>query len=105
MALQFWRESYLLLFLSTLIDSMFVQSGKACSNAITLLGIAIAVRPVQPWKASLPIICTPFGMVIAVRPVQPWNALCFIVVTLLGMLTEVRLVQRTNANSSISFTS
>ena len=41
---------------------------------VTLLGMVIVVKPVQPENAELPILVTPLGMVIEVKPVQLENA-------------------------------
>ena len=58
---------------------------------VTLLGMLIEVRPLQPENARIsPIEVTLLGMVIEVRLLQSQNALSPIEVTLLGMLIEVR---------------
>ena len=41
---------------------------------ITLSGIVIEVKPVQPENAEPPILVTLSGIVIEVKPVQPENA-------------------------------
>ena len=41
---------------------------------VTLLGIVIDVKPVQPEKARLPILVTLLGIVMDVKPVQPPKA-------------------------------
>ena len=41
---------------------------------VTLFGIVILVKPVQPENASYPMLVTLFGIVILVKPVQPENA-------------------------------
>ena len=48
------------------------------------------VRPLQLWKAVLPIVVTEFGMVTEVRP-QPWKVSSKILVTELGMTIDFRL--------------
>ena len=55
--------------------------------------MVIEVRPMQPLKATAPIVVTELGMVIKVRPVQPLNALKPIVVTELGMVIEIKPMQ------------
>ena len=37
---------------------------------VTLLGMVMEVRPLQPSKAKLPMLVTPSGMVMEVRPEQ-----------------------------------
>ena len=37
---------------------------------VTLSGIVMLVRPVQPKNAELPMLVTPSGIVMLVRPVQ-----------------------------------
>ena len=44
------------------------------------------VRPLQPEKASLPMLVTLLGMVTDVRPLQPEKASLPMLVTLLGMV-------------------
>ena len=44
-------------------------------------------------NAWLPMLVTLFGIVIEVRPLQPKNAASPMLVTLLGIVTEVRLPQ------------
>jgi hypothetical protein len=71
MALQFSRESYLVLPISTLNEARPLQAQKALPlMEVTLLGIVTEVRPLQPKKA-----------------------LFLIDVTLLGIVTEVRFQQ------------
>ena len=41
---------------------------------VTLLGMVMEVRLLQPEKAELPMLVTPSGMVIEVRPLQPEKA-------------------------------
>ena len=41
---------------------------------VTLLGMVMLVRPVQPTKAPSPMLVTLLGMVMLVRPVQPPKA-------------------------------
>lgn len=68
MALQSLRESYLKLFASTLIN----------------------LRPVQPVKASSPILITFLGIAMDSKDLQSENAYLSMLVTLLGMVTEMR---------------
>ena len=42
---------------------------------VTLSGIVMLVRPVQPRNAQAPMLVTLSGIVMLVRPVQPSNAL------------------------------
>ena len=48
---------------------------------VTLFGISIDVRFVQPENAAFPMLVTPSGISIDVRPVQPWKASSPIFVT------------------------
>jgi hypothetical protein len=48
---------------------------------VTLFGMVIEVRPLQPLKAEVPILVTLFGMVIEVRPLQPLKAEVPILIT------------------------
>jgi len=41
---------------------------------VTLSGIVIEVKPVQPLNAELPMLVTLAGIVTAIKPVQPENA-------------------------------
>ena len=52
---------------------------------VTLSGMVIEVRALQPRKASIPMLVTLFGMVTEVRPLQPSKALSPMLVTSLGM--------------------
>ena len=49
---------------------------------VTLLGIVMLVRPVQPVNAELPMLVTLLGIVILVRQEQPVNASLPMLVTL-----------------------
>ena len=83
MALQFSRESYTALPSSTTIEVRF---------------------PLQLLKTLFPSEVTLLGMVIEVRLLQPSNALSPIEVTLLGIVMEVRLRQFLNAMNPIEVT-
>ena len=52
------------------IDSRLQREKAPLPIDVTLLGISIEVRPVQPEKALLPIVFTLFGMVTDLRLVQ-----------------------------------
>ena len=59
MALQFSRESYIVLLLSTSMEVREEQPLKAeLSMLVTLLGIVTDVRPEQSLKAKLPMLVT-----------------------------------------------
>jgi hypothetical protein len=60
---------------------------------VTLDGMVMLVRLVQPLNALFSIEVTPAGMVMLVSLLQPENALLPIEVTLEGMVMLVRLVQ------------
>lgn len=60
---------------------------------ITLFGIVIEFRLVQPSKANLPISVTLSGIVTEVRLVHPLKAFIPISVTLSGIVIDVKLVQ------------
>jgi hypothetical protein len=66
---------------------------------VTLLGMIMLVREVQPENAPYPILVTleVAVKVTLVREVQPPNELAPILVTLLGMIMLVILVQFWNA--------
>ena len=64
---------------------------------VTLSGITILVKPVQPENAELPMLVTPSPIVTLVKPVQPENALYPMLVTLSGIVTLVKPVQSSNA--------
>jgi hypothetical protein len=68
---------------------------------VTLLGITIFVKLVQPSNALMPMLVTLSGMVILVKLVQFLNALLPMVVTLFGMVILVKLMQPLNAISGI----
>ena len=53
---------------------------------VTLFGMVMEVRLVQPRKALLPMLVTLFGMVTEVRPLQPEKAEPPMLVTLPGMV-------------------
>ena len=78
-ALQFSRESYIVLPLSTTME----------------------VREVQPLNAPLPMLVTELGMVMEVREEHIENAPLPMLVTELGMVMEVREEQLLNASSPI----
>ena len=42
---------------------------------VTLFGMVIEVKPLQPEKALLPMLVTLLGMVMEVKPLQPQKAL------------------------------
>ena len=52
---------------------------------VTEFGMVTEVRPLQPLKASYPMLVTEFGMVKEVRPLQPAKALSLMLVTELGI--------------------
>ena len=56
---------------------------------VTLFGMVIEVKPVQPKNARSPMLVTLVGMVIEVKPVQPENAQALMLVTLLGITRSV----------------
>ena len=64
---------------------------------VTDSGIETLVRPLQPKKASPPILVTEFGIVILVSPVQREKADPPILVTESGMITEAILSAPYNA--------
>ena len=53
---------------------------------VTLLGIAMEVRPEHLWKAHAPILVTLLGIMTEVKLVQSSKALYPILVTLLGIV-------------------
>ena len=59
---------------------------------VTLPGIVMFVRPVQPWNACQPMLVTLSGIVTLVRPMQPKNALLPMLVTLFGITTSLTIV-------------
>jgi len=63
--------------------------------SVTLLGMVMLVRFVQPRKALVLILVkfTLVGRVTVARLAQYWNALLPIMVTLLGMVMLVKLLQ------------
>ena len=61
------------------------------------------VKLLQPANA-LPMLVTLLGMVMEVRSVQPANALLYMDVTLLGMMMEVRPVQPKKATKPMDVT-
>ena len=71
---------------------------------VTEFGMVTEVKPVQPWKALLPMLVTEFGMVTEVKPVQPWKALLPMLVTEFGMVTEVSPVILRHINAGITRT-
>ena len=62
-----------------------------------MLANSAFVRPVQPLKASLPIVVMFSGIVIEARPVQPLKASPPIDMTFSGIVIEERPVQPLNA--------
>ena len=70
---------------STIIVSKPVAVKIPSPIFVTLLGIVIDVKPVQPKKAPSPIVVMLLGIVIDVKPEQPQNAPSPIAVTLTGM--------------------
>ena len=68
---------------------------------VTLLGMVNEVRPLQPWKAELPMEVTLLGMVTEVRPLQPEKAELPMEVTLLAIVREVRALQLEKAELPI----
>ena len=75
MALQFSRESYIVLPLSTTME----------------------VREEQPMNAQSPMLVTELGMVMEVREEQSWNDNPPMLVTLLGIMMEVKPEQSLKA--------
>ena len=89
MALQLFLESYTVLPFSTTIELKF-EPPTVPSIYVTLAGIVMEVRPLQPQKAPPPMLVTLFGIVMEVRLEQPENAYFPMLVTLFGMVMEVR---------------
>ena len=79
-------------------DSLAQPSNESLWMLVTLLGMAMLVRPVQPSNALPPMLVTLSGMVTFVRPVQPPNARPPMLVTLPGMVTFVRPEQSLNVS-------
>ena len=111
MALQLLRLSYFLLPFDTMIEVKLLQYAKAplspkksSSMLVTLLGIVIEVRPLQPSKAQDPMLVTLSGIVIEVRPMQSSNALFPMLVRLLEIVIEVRPRQPQKASSPMLVT-
>jgi hypothetical protein len=85
-ALQSFRESYMLFPLSTLMLVRLLQLAKAARPMeVTELGMVTLVSPLQPLNAFWPMVITEFGMVTLNNPVQPLNAPWPIVMTEFGM--------------------
>ena len=90
-ALQFSRESYTLLFLSTVIDSREEQAVKqSLPKLVTEDGMAMDVREEQPLKQKFPKLVTEDGMVTDVREVQFQKQKSPKLVTEDGMVMDVR---------------
>ena len=91
MALQFSRESYIVLPLSTTMEVREEQQLNAPPPMLfTKLGKIMEVREEQPLNASYPMLVTELGRVMEVRAEQPENALSSMLVTELGRVMEVR---------------
>ena len=58
----------------------YVPLNASLPMLVTLLGIVIEVKLVQPENAPSPMLVTPSGIVIEVKPVQPENA-CSLITT------------------------
>ena len=71
---------------------------------VTLSGIVMLVRLVQPKKAAFPMLVTPFPIVMLVRLVQSRKASFPMLVTLSGIVTLVRLLQSWKATSPMLVT-
>ena len=70
---------------------------------VTLAGMLMLRKAVQPQKAPLSILVRPVPRVTEVKPVNPRNASVFIQVTVLGIITLVTLVlgNRLNVDSIV----
>jgi len=66
---------------------------------VTLFGIVMLVKLLQPPNAQSPMLVIPLPKVILVNPVQPENAFLSMLVTLFGIVMEVKLLQPPNAES------
>ena len=71
---------------------------------VTLFGMVMEVRLVQPSKAWLPMLVTFLGIVIEVRPLQLLKAAAPMPVTLSGIKMEVRSVQLEKAEEPMLVT-
>ena len=97
-ALQLFRESYLLFPVATEIVVKPLQSEKASLPMFFMLeGIETEVRLLQLKKALFPILVTPSERVSEDRLLQPWKASSPIQDKLEGMTTEVRPIQNSKA--------
>ena len=75
MALQFSRELYIVLPLSTTMEVSEEQPANASSPMlVTEVGMVTEVREEQPRNADSPMLVTELGMVTEVRDEQPANA-------------------------------
>ena len=75
MALQFSRESYIVLLLSTIMELREEQYANAHSPMlVTEVGMVTEVREEQLLNAHFPILVTELGMEMEVREEQPQNA-------------------------------
>ena len=83
--------------LSIITEVKPMHSENAAPISVTLFGIVISVKPVQPANALEPMDVTLFGIVISVKPVQLWNALSPMDVTPLPNVISVKPVQPANA--------
>ena len=103
-ALQFSRESYIVLPLST---TMEVREGHSWNAdfpmLVTLLGMVTEVKEEQYANAYSPILVTELGMVMEVREEQPPNANIPMLVTELGMVMEVREEKPQQIQKSVLF--
>ena len=98
MALQFSRESYTVLPLSTTKEVRLSQPLNALSPMlVTELGRVMEVRERQPSNALYPMLVTELGMVMEVREEQLLNALSPMFVKELGRMMEVREEQPAKA--------
>ena len=71
---------------------------------VTLLGIVMLFRLLQPLNAQLSMLVTLFPIVMLVRLLQFWNAHLPMLVTLLGIVMLVRLLQHSNTPSPMLVT-
>ena len=71
---------------------------------VTLFGIVIEVKPVQPENALPPMLVTLLGIVTEVKAVQSENVQSPMLVTPLGIVTEVKAVQPEKAQSPMLVT-
>ena len=70
-----------------------LQFSNAAPILVTLSGMSMLVRLLQPEKAEYPMETTPFEMLTLVNPLQYLNAELPMLATLPGMSMLVRLLQ------------